>query len=135
MSKQTLPTDLTGGVVAAQAAQRPPLTAADEELIELRMQLFFRDFANRLGRDPMATGLALYRQVLRGEILEPKAFTDFVAMFPPTPTRRPTADAPTTSASIPTTPPALSVERTLSRLARPAAAPPVRPIKRKGTAR
>lgn len=68
---------------AALPAQQAPRSAADEELIELKMQLFERDFASRLGRDPMAAGLNLYRQILCGERIATKDFTDFVAMFPP----------------------------------------------------
>ncbi|MCM2317110.1 MAG: hypothetical protein NDJ92_18345 [Thermoanaerobaculia bacterium] len=102
------PEDLTPMGAAAHATTPAPLSA-DDEVIGLRLQLFERDFASRLGRDPMAAGLALYGQLLRGRCPDPKAFADFVAMYPPTPGQgRPRAAAPMPAAS------AQPVERELS---------------------
>jgi len=82
------PKDMPDGAPMALAGGAPHLTAfnpADAEVVKLRMEIFQRDFASRLGRDPMAAGVALYGQILQGKRVEPKAFTDFVAMFPPVP--------------------------------------------------
>jgi hypothetical protein len=75
----------------ASGLPQRPLSAADEELIELKLQLFARDYANRLGRDPMSAGLAIYRTILRGQTPSAEDFSDFVAMYPPAPRRGPLA--------------------------------------------
>jgi hypothetical protein len=119
MTKNPLPP-----VPVSAPAQRPRVSV-DPDVVELRCRLFESDFASRLGRDPMAAGLALYRTILSGDPVDPTAFVAFCECWPPTTaarTRRGADSSPATAPAnrtLPTqapTAPALPAERPITSL-------------------